>query len=588
MTEEERRQWRADKEKAVAKLKSHTLDWYETRYRHALGDVSGRMNTYVAGVYGCPDDHNLYEILGVLRFFDLLDRYEFDTRRARHFLGFQEHLKFSGLNGRRRYSLTPIQCFQFASIYGFVDSQGRRLCRNAYIFVPRKFSKTTGAAGMAVYDFVFGDSNSQAYVAANSHSQAKICFNEIRSIMQDLYGSEKSLRINREKIYPRDPTDQRLIECLSSDSKTKDGLNASLVIMDEYSQARDTVTRSGAALKNTLTTSMGARKEPLTVVITTASDVIDGPFARELQGAKKVLKGEIDDDSLFASIFEPDADDAEDDPHTWAKVQPHLGVTVQKDYYEQEWRHAQESADNMLAFRTKLLNIFSVSETKIWIERKDVKSAMVHFDNSTVKDTFHIPGKPVAFMSVDLSESDDFSAVTTMCYNPKAYSFYSHTAYFFPQGALTGHANEKLYRMWAEQGFLHLTAGPVIDYREIVEYILAQAKWVTILGIGYDEWKSNEMINMLAAATPNGRSFLHAVKQTYGAFTAPVQSYEHGIKTGKIFLDDNPITTFCFGNAVLDYDRLENVKPVKISQNRKIDGVITNLMCIRQFIDYQR
>ncbi len=57
---------------------------------------------------------------------------------------------------------------------------------------------------------------------------------------------------------------------------------------------------------------------------------LDGPFAAELEGVKRVLRGggKERSDTMFAAVFQPDVDDAEDDPATWAKVQPHLGVTV--------------------------------------------------------------------------------------------------------------------------------------------------------------------------------------------------------------------------------------------------------------------
>lgn len=55
-----------------------------------------------------------------------------------------------------------------------------------------------------------------------------------------------------------------------------------------------------------------------------------------------------------------------------------------------------------------------------------------------------------------------------------------------------------MYRVWAKKGYLILTPGDVIDYRTIVNYILFLSEVVRILGIGYDPWKSNEIINMLA------------------------------------------------------------------------------------------
>lgn len=151
---------------------------------------------------------------------------------------------------------------------------------------------------------------------------------------------------------------------------------------------------------------------------------------------------------------------------------------------------------------------------------------------------------------------------------------------------MPGHPNERLYRVWAEKGYLTLTQGDVIDYRAIVDYVLWLNKFVRILGIGYDQWKSQEVINMLAASGAD--NVLKGVKQTYGNFTAPVESFEHGVKTGHVFINDNPINYYCFGNAVLDTDKLENCKPIKRKDTQKIDGVITKLMCMRLFIDYER
>lgn len=119
-----------------------------------------------------------------------------------------------------------------------------------------------------------------------------------------------------------------------------------------------------------------------------------------------------------------------------------------------------------------------------------------------------------------------------------------------------------------------------------MDYVLYLNQHVRVLGIGYDPWKSQEVINMLAAS--GAGNVIKGVRQTYGMFTAPVESFEHGAKTGHIFINDNPINAYCFGNAVLDSDRLENCKPIKRKASQKIDGVITKLMCLRLFIDYER
>ena len=568
MTEEEKdklRQAKADVTDLLARTRIE-------RYR--LTDVDSRLDAYVREVASNPDGHNLYEQLAVARFFRMCDKYGINATEVWQFADFYESLYFPGKAGQQRYELTPVQYFQFASIFAFWVGS-KRVVREVVLYVPRKFSKTTSTASLAIYDLLYGDANAESYTGANSSDQAKKCFDVIRNCVRKLDPKERRYAINEQTVKSKRKDRTAFAQCLTANARTKDGLNASTVIMDEFSQARS------SELLTVLTTSMGVRDNPLTAIITTASDVFDGPFYEMLQGYKSVLLGEYEDDSVFAHIFEPDLDDAEDDESTWLKVHPHLGITVSLEFYRQEYKNAvRNGSEAMLAFRTKLLNLYAENEQRSWISSTLAR----HISKPMSIDG--IKGRPDAMVAIDLSESDDFSAVTMGMYDAGQKNFYFHTAYFFPAGALPGHPNEKLYRTWAERGFLILTDGDVIDYRRIVEYVLWLNQFVRILGIGYDPWKSQEVINMLAAS--GAGNVIKGIRQTYGTFTAPVESFEHGAKTGHIFINDNPINAYCFGNAVLDSDRLENCKPVKRKQTQKIDGVITTLMCMRLFIDYER
>ena len=570
MTEEEKdrlRQAKTDVSAQLAKVLGRLGD-----YR--LVEVDERLECYVEEVAWNPDGHNLYEQLAVMRFLRMADKYGINATEVHRFFTLYENLYFPGKAGLQRYRLTPVQAFQFASIYGFWNN-GHRVVREAVLFVPRKFSKTTSSASLAIDDLLFGDANAESYTGANSNDQAKKCFDVIRGCMRKLDPKGRRYTINEQTIKSKRKDRNAFAQCLTANARTKDGLNASTVIMDEFSQARDN------SLLTVLTTSMGVRENPLTVIITTASDVFEGPFYEMLQGYKSVLLGEFEDDSLFAHIFEPDLDDPEDSEATWLKVQPHMGVTVSLDFYRQEYKNAvRNGSAAMLAFRTKLLNVYSENQQRSWISSTLARSIARPMPLDAIK------GRPDAMVAIDLSESDDFSAVTVGIYDYDRKNFNFHTAYFFPEGALPGHPNERMYRVWAEKGYLTLTAGDVIDYRAIVDYVLYLNKVVRILGIGYDPWKSLEVINMLAASGAD--NVLAGVRQTYGNFTAPVESFEHGAKTGHIFINDNPINYYCFGNAVLDSDKLENCKPIKRTQTQKIDGVITKLMCLRLFIDYTR
>lgn len=568
MTEEEKDKLRQAKADVTDLLASTDID----RYR--LTEVDSRLDGYVREVASNPDGHNLYEQLAVARFFRLCDKYGINATEVWQFFDLYESLYFPGKAGQQRYKLTPVQAFQFASIFAFWHDD-KRVVREVVLYVPRKFSKTTSTASLAIYDLLYGDANAESYTGANSNDQAKKCFDVIRGCMRKLDPKERRYIVNEQTIKSRRKDRTAFAQCLTANARTKDGLNASTVIMDEFSQARS------SELLTVLTTSMGVRENPLTVIITTASDVFDGPFYEMLQGYKSVLLGEYEDDSVFVHIFEPDLDDPEDAESTWRKVHPHLGVTVSMDFYRQEYKNAlRNGSEAMLAFRTKLLNLYAENEQRSWISSTLARhiSRQISIDG--------IKGRPDAMVAIDLSESDDFSAVTMGMYDVAHKNFFFYTSYFFPAGALPGHPNEKLYRVWAEKGYLILTDGDVIDYRRIVDYVLYLNQHVRVLGIGYDPWKSQEVINMLAAS--GAGNVIKGVRQTYGVFTAPVESFEHGAKTGHVFINDNPINAYCFGNAVLDSDKLENCKPVKRKANQKIDGVITMLMCMRLFIDYER
>lgn len=568
MTEEEKDRLRQAKIDVSARLAVVPIADYR------LCEVDVRLEQYVTEVAENPTAHNLYEQLAVMRFFRMVDKYGINATEVQRFFTLYENLYFPGKAGLQRYKLTPVQTFQFASIYGFWGN-GRRVVREAVLYVPRKFSKTTSSASLAIDDLLYGDANAESYTGANSNDQAKKCFDVIRGCMRKLDPKERRYTVNEQTIKSKRKDRTAFAQCLTANARTKDGLNASTVIMDEFSQARDN------SLLTVLTTSMGVRENPLTVIITTASDVFDGPFYEMLQGYKAVLLGEFEDDSIFTHIFEPDLDDPEDAEETWRKVQPHMGVTVSMEFYRQEYKNAMRNgADAMLAFRTKLLNVYAENEQRCWISSTLARSIARPMPLDAIK------GRPDAMVAIDLSESDDFSAVTLGIYDVLLKNFNFHTAYFFPEGALAGHPNEKAYRVWAEKGYLKLTPGDVIDYRVIADYVVYLSTITRVLGIGYDPWKSQEIINILA--TIGGGDTLIGVKQTYGNFTAPVESFEHGVKTGHIHINDNPINYYCFGNAVLDFDKLENCKPVKRKQTQKIDGVITKLMCMRLFIDSLR
>ena len=572
MTDERKQIEREAKRLASEKLCSVDLGEY------FLGEIDPRLLEYFRSLVADTDAHNVYELLAALKFLRLRKSYSFVKSEAVNFITFYESLKFSGQDGRQSYKLTPVQVFQFASIMGFARDDGHRLVRNALLFVPRKFSKTTSVCAFAIYDFLFGDDNAQAYTGANSYDQAKICFDEISRVLHGLDPGWTKFKATRELIKWREGRNSS-IRCLSNSPDKLDGLNASTVIMDEYAQA------DSADLRNVLTTSMGMRTNPLLITITTASDKQTAPFVQELeheQGVllREVLGGYTEDDTSFAHIFMPDCDDDESNPATWAKVQPHLGVTVRPDFYEQQWAEAQKSAENMKAFRTKMLNIFVTGNDKSWIEGSTIREHSRQLDIDT------LGYRADCEVGVDLSVDNDFSAVSYYIYLHNEKRSHIHTEYYFPEGRMAKHPNREVYQRWVDGGYLHLCPGNIISYEQIVGDILAHGRNLRILQIAYDPNKAAEFTNLIINS--GGANFLHPYKQTYYYFTKPCMAIVRMLDQGLLTFGENPINNYCFDNCILDRDNMDNCKPLKRSENRKIDGAITALMALGVSLEQKR
>ena len=544
--------------------------------RHALYNADPRIVTYCEAVIREPHAHNLFELLGLKRFLSFFGKYTFEPVKVKQQMFIIESFRYPGTNGNEPITLSPIQAYAIAGIYGFWKSPTKRLVENVLLFVPRKFGKTTIMSGISASELIFGDANGQIYNCANSNYQAEIGFNILRTVINTIDPKNKRFKVNLDEIVSKIKGRTAFATALANVPERLDGLNVSLYTLDEYSQAKS------SAMRDVMNTATGTRLNPLELVITTASDLLESPFVNMLNSYKDILMGKREDDTVFALILEPDVDDAEDDPATWRKVQPHLGVTIHDDYYEKQWIKAQESAETMKAFRTKLLNIFVKNEDKVWITADEVRDLSKPFFWSDYDGS----NPPYCMVSFDLSVWDDLSCVCYELYDRDTCTFHFHCEFYLPEGSLEKHSRRELYQLWAQQGYLTLLPGTAIDYEAIANDILSKNGKVMIIGIGYDPYKAKTAINILQSS--GAMPVMHSMKQTYGAFTGCVETLEMMVKLKNCSFTDNPIIPWCFGNCVIDEDRLGNRKPIKAQQTLKIDAAITCLMCQEQYNSYKR
>ena len=147
-----------------------------------VGD--SRLRTYIDGCIDAPEAHNLYELLAIPRFFAFIGKYLYFPEMVARVIRFAEALPQPTAKGRVYVKMSAVQVFQYANIYGFYTQQAKRVIREALLFVPRKYGKTTTASVMALYDVLFGDADAEAYITSNSLDQSRICFGMVRKIVK--------------------------------------------------------------------------------------------------------------------------------------------------------------------------------------------------------------------------------------------------------------------------------------------------------------------------------------------------------------------------------------------------------------------
>ena len=122
----------------------------------------------------------------------------------------------------------------------------------------------------------------------------------------------------------------------------------------------------------------------------------------------------------------------------------------------------------------------------------------------------------------------------------------------------------------------------VTDYDYITRDILDMSEKVDIINIYYDRYNATQWaIQCTEAGLP-----LEPFSQTIGNFNIPTKAFERLMLNGKVRINDNPITRYCIRNVEIRRDFNGNVKPNKVSDKKKIDGVIAALQALAAYIDH--
>ena len=551
--------------------KQQAIDLLESRYRgmeNVCEGIDMRLRMYFEDLLehssarlDDPNDwHGLYELLGGAKFLRCLDTYNFNTKKVQTVIRLREGewrqdgnawrhisggLKCPGLAGGQVYRWAPFQVFALASIFGFyvwIDTQVpagskpqllrterekdgtiwdyRRLCTDFTLTGSRKIDKTGFGGFIGVEFMLFEDYNMEGFCCANSEDQAKIIFRRIKYLLSGL-DTEKRFRLTESLAAWRDKYSEistASIRPMTAGGKFKDGWYAQLCMKDEFGAAPYANGKSDMKmLVDVIESSMGPRREPLSVTMTSAGRITEGPFIQILDGLhgmlereQSIAKGEVQpvltDDRTMTLLLEPDAWQKEEqylltNKTVRHKVNPMLGVIVQHQFYDDQIAKAERDGDpgEVIA---KLFNVYSSGKVTKWITGDKIRPLQVA---KRITDCHYQDGWRV-FVGLDFSLGDDLYAMVTLGvnYTPSDTMrgrFFADAVAWVLEETMKKSPNRPLYEQWVEQGWLYVCPGEVFDSMLSINQLAAidDRQDIDIRFFGYDPAQSIQPINQLKA-----------------------------------------------------------------------------------------
>ena len=492
--------------------------------------------------------------------------WEFREDSVNKVIKFVSKLKhFTGKHANKPFKLLPWQVFIIANLYGFYNKDGSRRFNTAYLEMARKQGKTALVAALAMYHLIADDEQSaEILFAANSKDQAKIGFNMVKAFSKGYDPDGKRIKSRWLDIYFDESNS--FIKVLAADSSKIDGYNCSLGIVDEYHSAPD------SSVRDVIRSSQGMRVNPLLITITTAGFDKSLPCYDLRTVCTEIIAGVKKDESLFSVIYSLDEEDDWRDPKVWLKSNPNLGVTVNEEFLSTQVQQAINSPNDEVGVKTKNLNVWCDS-AEVWIPDSYIVAASKKIDFNDFKGEN-------CYVGVDLASNVDLTAVSYLFYKDDKYYF--KTEYYIPHDTLgvhNLHADKELYKDWAGNKYLKVTAGNVTDYDYITKDLLDVSNNSDILKVYYDKYNANAWVIQCTEMGIN----LEPFSQALGNFNNCTKEFERLILSGKVVLDDNPINRYCLRNVMLKKDFNDNAKPIKMSEKKKIDGVISMLQALASY-----
>jgi len=499
-------------------------------------------------------------------------KYYFDKKSANRILQFFDkyivHVK--GKWAGKKFKLENWQKEILTDIFGWKKkSDGTRRFRKVYLEIPKKNGKSALASGVGLY-LTVADSEigAEVYSAATDKDQAKIVFDTAKRMLS----YNKKLKKFARPVGSRIVVDKTgsYYQVLSREVASKHGYNSHGIIFDELHAQK---TRE---LWDVLTVgSSVTRKQPLLFTITTAGWDKTSICYEQHDYAMKIINGTIKNDSFYAVIYSADPEDDWTKEKTWYKANPNLGVSISIEEFKSLCEEAQQKPALENLFKRLHLNIWT-SQSSRWIRMSDWDKCNRKYDVNKLRNR-------LCYVGMDLSSTIDL-ACTLFAFPFDDDNVVLLPYFFMPNDSLPDRVKrDKVpYDVWARQGYIYLTSGSIIDYREIRSKILASRNILkyNIQEIAYDPWNATEIVNNL---TDDGFKMI-PMRQGFQTMSPPTKEFERRILAGKILHNNNPVLRWMVDNTQAIFDSNKNIRLDKSKSTGRIDGVIASIMALDRIV----
>lgn len=503
------------------------------------------------------------------------------SARSERVIAFIEQLTVpSGEGQGSRFKLREWQKKFIRDIYEPHSKAGLRIVRRAILSIARKNGKTALIAALVLVHLIGPESiqNGEIYSAANDREQAAQVYKVASQIVRADPELAEILRCVDSTKTIACYSNGSFYRAMSSESGTKHGLNPTVVIFDELAQAKN------RELYDVLDTSMGARAEPLFVVISTQSNDPEHILSKLIDdgiGAK--------DPRIVCHLYEV-PEDCKDifDPKVWKKANPALGdfrslADLKAIADKAERMPAEEPKFRNLYLNQRVAPIASLISRKEWMACAAPKDAPVIFEE-----------KEEVFLALDMSAIVDLTALVMGSAGDKTKVM---PFIWKPEDLLKDHSDRDFgsgnnrYGEWHKAGHLLVSPGRSIDPAVVANKIAELVNTYTVLGLAYDRWRIADLLREfdrigLAAWEDKGGdkrgSGLRLIPwgQGFKDMAPAIDALELDVIERNLIHPSNPVLTWAMANAVASMDPAGNRKLDKDKARFRIDPAVALTMMI--------